>query len=114
MRDNTPSLITGGETSFAFGGTVLNKYKVNYFRCVETGFIQTENPYWLTEAYSSAISVLDVGYVKRNIDFARLVEKIISEQLSNFTCGLDYGGGYGMFVRLMRDRGYSFIRQDYF
>ena len=25
---------------------------------------------------------------------------------------LDYGGGYGLFVRMMRDRGYEFYRQD--
>jgi hypothetical protein len=109
-----PSLITRQETELAFRGRILNKYDVNYYRCVETGFIQTEKPYWLEEAYSSAISVLDVGYIQRNIDYSKATSRIISKCFPNFNCGLDYGGGYGMFVRLMRDRGFPFIRQDVF
>ena len=110
--DTPASLVTGGATDFAFSGRVLGKYDVKYYRCVETGFIQTEKPYWLDEAYSSAISMLDVGYIYRNVQLAQRLEKLIRQCLPDLRCALDYGGGYGMLVRLMRDRGFPFIRQD--
>lgn len=39
--------------------------------------MQTEEPYWLAEAYSSAISDLDLGPVNRAITGARIVEGVI-------------------------------------
>jgi hypothetical protein len=60
------SKITGGDTTLLFTTRVLNKYDVKYYRCMDTGFIQTEEPYWLADAYSSAITKLDVGMVFRN------------------------------------------------
>ena len=50
--------------------TVLNKYPVSYFKCSACGFIQTEEPYWLAEAYSDAIGKSDVGLVKRNLELS--------------------------------------------
>ena len=37
---------------------VLNKYNVKYFQCSNCGFVQTENPYWLAEAYKEAMLVV--------------------------------------------------------
>jgi len=34
---------------------ILNKYDVKYFYCDYCGFIQTEEPYWLEEAYKEPI-----------------------------------------------------------
>jgi hypothetical protein len=45
----------------AFRHTVLRKYDVQYFQCGGCGFLQTETPYWLDEAYSSAIVTADTG-----------------------------------------------------
>src|ERR1700721_2998341 len=54
--------------SVYFGETeVLRKYCVRYFRCESCGFMQTEAPYWLEEAYSSAIAKQDVGAMERNL-----------------------------------------------
>jgi len=51
-----------------FGETeLLRKYRVQYYRCEMCGFIQTESPYWLEEAYSSAIAIQDVGIMRRNL-----------------------------------------------
>src|SRR5689334_8705234 len=47
-------------------GLILNKYNVKFFRCSYCGFIQTEAPYWLEEAYSTPIASSDIGYVSRN------------------------------------------------
>jgi len=91
---------------------ILNKYDIEYFRCKNCGVIQTEEPYWNTEAYSSAITHSDIGLVSRNIKLSIASKSIIS---CFFNCGgkfLDYGGGYGLFVRLMRDYGFDFFRHD--
>jgi 2-polyprenyl-3-methyl-5-hydroxy-6-metoxy-1,4-benzoquinol methylase len=104
--------ICANETSRLFEGLILNKYQVSFYRCDYCDFIQTEHPYWLDDAYDSAISDLDVGIVARNISLSNRIEKII---LRNFNCNarfLDYAGGYGLFVRLMRDKGFDFYRED--
>jgi 2-polyprenyl-3-methyl-5-hydroxy-6-metoxy-1,4-benzoquinol methylase len=95
-----------------FSGKVLNKYVINYFQCDECDFIQTENPYWLNESYSSAIASTDIGLVSRNISFQNITSWIIKTYFDNKAKFLDYAGGYGLFVRLMRDKGFDFYRQD--
>jgi methyltransferase family protein len=93
-------------------GLVLNKYEVKFFRCSSCGFIQTETPYWLEEAYSKAIASSDIGYVGRNVGMARVTRALISLAFDANKRFIDYGGGYGMFVRLMRDAGFDFYRHD--
>lgn len=106
------SKITGGETIRLFSAKVLGKYEVDYFQCRETGFIQTQQPYWLQEAYQSAIASLDVGIVRRNGQMAIITERILSRYFKDGNKFLDYGGGYGHFVRLMRDSGFNFFLFD--
>lgn len=106
------SKITGGETEFLFMAKVLNKYDVKYYRCIETGFIQTEEPYWLEEAYSSAITKLDIGLVYRNEDLRNMIIPILNHHFDPNGRFLDYAGGYGMFTRQMRDKGYDFYHTD--
>jgi hypothetical protein len=97
-----------------FKTKVLLKYDVSYFKCTNCQFIQTEKPYWLQEAYKNAITDLDIGLVSRNINNQHLVSKVITDLLNTEGKFIDYGGGYGMFVRLMRDKGFDYYRQDYF
>ncbi len=92
--------------------TVLGKYDVNYYRCGLCGFIQTEEPYWLTEAYSEAIALSDVGLVDRNIRLSRVSAVILSTFFDADKTFLDFGGGYGLFTRLMRDAGFDFRHYD--
>ncbi|MCF2502567.1 class I SAM-dependent methyltransferase [Dyadobacter sp. CY107] len=108
------SKITGGETEFLFSTKVLHKYDVKYFQCQETGFIQTEDPYWLAEAYQSAITKLDVGLVHRNVHLADLTEKLLIKFFNYKQSFLDYAGGYGLFTRIMRDKGFKFFSTDKF
>jgi 2-polyprenyl-3-methyl-5-hydroxy-6-metoxy-1,4-benzoquinol methylase len=74
--------------------------------------MQTEEPYWLAEAYSSAISDLDLGPVNRAITGARIVEGVIVLAFDPNAKFVDWGGGYGVFTRLMRDKGYDFYWSD--
>jgi hypothetical protein len=106
------SKITGGETELLFTGKILNKYDVKYHRCVETGFIQTEEPFWLEEAYSSAITKLDVGLASRNEILRETIIPIINKHFDTNAKFLDYAGGYGLFTRIMRDKGYDFYHAD--
>lgn len=90
----------------------LNKFPVSYFKCRSCNFIQTEEPYWLQEAYSSAITSLDIGLVRRNMINYPTVKTLINLCLNDKGKFVDYGGGYGMFTRIMRDEGFDYYRQD--
>ncbi|MCL2295427.1 MAG: class I SAM-dependent methyltransferase [Spirochaetes bacterium] len=104
--------ICDASIEFVFDGLVLNKYNVRYFKCNYCGFLHTEEPYWLEEAYGDAITSIDVGYVQRNIIYGNLLPPILNKITNPDGKFLDYGGGYGLFVRLMRDKGYDFYRYD--
>lgn len=106
------SKITGGETELLFTAKVLNKFDVNYYKCKDTGFIQTEEPYWLEEAYSEAITKLDVGLIFRNEELRNRILKILPNFFDVNSIFLDYAGGYGVFTRMMRDKGYNFYHTD--
>lgn len=95
-----------------FETLILKKYNIKYFQCQNCRFIQTEKVFWLQEAYESAITDLDIGLVSRNIHYSEIVSKVISKYFNPAGRFLDYGGGYGMFVRLMRDKGFDFYRYD--
>lgn len=91
-----------------FTGKILQKHTIQYYECPNCGYINTEKPYWLEEAYSDAIASSDTGYVYRNYEFAKRVSRIIKQNFDKNSTFLDYGAGYGMFVRLMRDFGFQF------
>jgi hypothetical protein len=44
--------------------------------------------------------------------FLPIVQTVIDHYFDATKKFLDFGGGYGMFVRMMRDKGYDFYRQD--
>jgi glycosyltransferase involved in cell wall biosynthesis len=97
-----------------FTTKLLGKYDVDYFQCSNCGFVQTEHPYWLDEAYSDAIAISDVGLVYRNNMMANITGKLLFNYFDHQAKFLDYGGGYGLFVRLMRDQGFDFYWFDKF
>lgn len=104
--------ICDAKMNFFDTAMILKKYKVNYWRCQNCGFIETDTPYWLDESYSDAINDADVGLAKRNYMFAEKTAAILKMCLPNSKTHLDFGGGYGLFVRLMRDKGYDFQWYD--
>lgn len=76
------------------------------------GFLQTEEPYWLDEAYKRAIANADTGLVYRNILFSRLLSTLLFFAFDRRGKYLDVAGGYGMFTRLMRDVGFDYYWTD--
>ena len=91
---------------------IMNKYDICFFQCPNCGFVQTEYPHWLDEAYSQEITSSDIGLASRNIQLARFTKIIITLFFKGNLKFLDYGGGYGLFVRLMRDAGFNFFLWD--
>jgi hypothetical protein len=74
--------------------------------------MQTETPYWLDEAYSSAIAKQDVGIMQRNLMNRELTTAVLNLIFPGVNRCVDFGAGHGMFVRLMRDRGFDFRWYD--
>ena len=97
-----------------FTAQVLNKYQAQYEDCKQCGFLRIHAPYWLEEAYSSAIAQADTGLVARNIAIARKLAGVLYWVLNqrNDDRNLDVAGGYGMLTRLMRDLGFDFYWND--
>jgi hypothetical protein len=94
---------------------ILDAHDVAYFLCPRCELLQTEMPYWLDEAYAKAMTALDTGAVQRNQTAARLTELVATlAKISPSAPALDYGGGHGVFVRMMRDRGFDFHWYDKF
>lgn len=105
--------ICNSKSGHLFNTKVLNRYDVDYFQCPSCRFVQTEKPYWLEEAYATAITNLDIGLLSRNSSYANVLEALFYRDIFNQSGKfLDYGGGYGVFVRMMRDKGFDFYRQD--
>ena len=96
----------------AFTSTLLRKYEVAYFQCPDCGLLQTEQPYWLDEAYSEAIAFADTGLIRRNISIALKLASLIHFELESGAAYVDMAGGYGMLTRLMRDFGIDFYWSD--
>lgn len=106
--------ICNKETQKIFNHPVLNKYNVDYFFCNSCIFIQTEEPYWLKESYSNPIAAIDTGIIKRNLLFTKRASTIIYFLFDKNKTFLDFGGGNGLFVRMMRDIGFDFYWEDKF
>lgn len=99
--------VCGNDVAKYAQAIILKKRQVQYYRCQFCGFIQTESPYWLDEAYSSAISDLDLGPVNRAFSHSYIVKTLILALFEHRGRFLDYGAGYGIFVRRMRDMGFN-------
>lgn len=110
---NVPCPLCNGSARDLGTQRVLGRHDVAYAECTSCRLIFTEKPYWLAEAYAHAISQLDTGAVERNQICARLTLMVSAALgLSPHARCLDFGGGHGVFVRMMRDRGLDFSWYD--
>ena len=104
--------ICSHETHRIFTAKILNKYDVQYYYCNYCAFLQTEEPYWLKEAYGISISITDTGIMSRNIGSSKITATILYFLFKKFDKFLDYEGDCGIFTRLMRDIGFDFYWHD--
>lgn len=101
-------------TNELFSALVLKKYTIKYYQCRSCNFIQTEEVYWLEEAYTNAINDSDTGILTRNERFRKIVTVLVSCVFGRNGKFLDYAGGYGIFTRMMRDVGFDYYWLDEF
>lgn len=104
--------ICGAAARAAFSHTVLKKYPCDYYYCEACGFLQTQEPYWLDEAYSTAVAAADTGLVQRNVAVSQTLSTVLFFLFDRHGKYLDVAGGYGMLARLMRDMGFDFYWSD--
>jgi len=105
-------LVCGGTSPALSKAIILYKYEVQYYRCINCGFTQTERPYWLAESYSTGMSDLDLGPINRGIECAEMTRALLLTSFNFRAPCVDYGAGYGVFVRRMRDLGFDFHAYD--
>ena len=102
------------QADHAFSGMLLGTRMVKYFRCSHCGFLFTEDPAWLNAAEVKSVSRFDTGILERNLLVTKIITVLIRYFFDRHGRFLDYGGGYGVFTRLMRDNGFNFFWHDPF
>jgi hypothetical protein len=106
------SPMSGAFSRLLYRQTVLGKYVADYYFDDASGTIFVNAPHWLDEAYGSAIAVTDTGILSRNGNNIRIVSRALADNPHVVNRGIDLGGGYGFFVRGMRDVGVPFYWSD--
>jgi len=91
-------------TNPLFSANLLRK-KIEYFECTNCGYVQTEEPDWLDEAYTVNINELDTGILSRNSSNVSLTIATLTLMKNRKSSVVDCAGGYGLLVRLLRDIG---------
>lgn len=99
-----PCRVCGAPAAALFSGQVL-AHRIAYFECRACGYVQTQTPTWLDEAYAEAINRSDTGILRRNARNARLVVRVLAMLGALRGRVLDCAGGYGLLVRMLRDLG---------
>jgi hypothetical protein len=94
-----------GHPAVADQKVLIRAVEQDLYRCPDCGLFFFPEPTWLDEVYAEPISELDIGLPLRCINHARIIETLIRAQHLQKRTHLDYGGGYGLLTRLMRDRG---------
>jgi hypothetical protein len=90
-----------------FKATILGRHEVQYFSCEACSFLQTEKPYWLEDAYCSAIGDCDTGIMERNLHNVLRVSAVLKLLKLENDPIMDMAGGYGILTRLLRDVGFD-------
>lgn len=102
-----------GTTHFgpSFSAQLLNQ-RVDYFDCRVCGYLHTQEPTWLDQAYVSAINNCDTGIMLRNQTNVGIVLATLGMLGSRLGRVVDCAGGYGILVRLLRDKGVDALWAD--
>lgn len=104
--------VCGAETRPLFEKRVLGRHTANYHGCGSCGFVLTQEPDWLDEAYGEAISAVDTGVLARCLHQRRVLTVFLHLAGVGTAPCLDWAGGHGVLARLMRDVGFDFRWED--
>lgn len=92
-------------------GTIFGN-SVAYYECPNCQYVQTEQPYWLDDAYQSAINTCDTGIMMRNQANVNIVLATLKLLGARSGAVIDCAGGYGILVRMLRDVGVDALWSD--
>jgi glycosyltransferase involved in cell wall biosynthesis len=99
--------------SFQFYKKILGKYDIAYFECTLCQSLQTEEPFWLEEAYCEDAEKFDTGKASRTLEnFFNLPSLFNLLKIDMSKPSVDWGGGGGLLTRLLRDLGHNFYCYD--
>ena len=107
-----PCRLCLGKADFAFQKKILNKYDIDYFQCDVCGALQTEDPFWLDEAYQPINERLDTGQFIRSLLNAAFLSAVYSYLNLTDEPLVDYGCGSGLTGRILRDIGINAYGYD--
>lgn len=102
---NTRCRLCGGVATPLFTARVLGDTDVAYFQCTQCRLVQTETPFWLERAYYQPIGTADTSQIERSFYAAAVVQALLSSLKIQHPRVVDYGAGYGLLVRLLRNAG---------
>ena len=101
------------DTKYKFKKEILNKYEISYHECINCHSLQTEVPYWLGDAYTCESERFDTRKATRTfLNFTVLPHIYNALGMSKDINYVDWGGGTGLFARLMRDIGFNYKSHD--
>lgn len=100
--------ICSGEANAYAEIVVRGHHRSSVYSCRNCNFVFIDPVCWLKEAYEEPIAMSDVGYISRNIAVSERLSNIFDVNTSDSDFFVDFGGGYGLLVRLMRDKGFRF------
>ena len=103
--------VCNSTTRRIFEGELLRR-KVGYFECDLCGYVQTEFPNWLDEAYKDPINLSDTNILNRNSKNANKVITALLLMKKISSTVVDFAGGYGLLVRMLRDKGINAYWSD--
>jgi len=112
MSEKIACLICQGECETNFKVQIQNRHHSDLFSCTKCGFSFYPNQDWIKGSFSDELNSLDVGSVGRVMLACDFVSEFINSEKLNDAYFLDYGGGYGLQTRIMRDRGFNFKNFD--
>lgn len=104
--------ICASSTDACYDVVVLAKFPAKMSHCSKCGFLNINEPVWLEEAYSSAISILDTGLVHRSLSLSKRLVPLLYHLFRGEAVFADIAGGTGLLTRLMRDYGFDFYWYD--
>ena len=82
--------------------------------CSKCEFAFYPDQSWINQSFSDDLNSLDVGAADRTVISADYLSVMLKSQKLSHGKFLDYGGGYGLLSRIMRDRGFNFENFDPF
>jgi len=105
MTEKIQCRLCGESSKFSFSKKILSKYEIGYYLCEYCYSLQTEEPFWLPEAYDPINKKYDTGQLVRTFNNAAFLKALLTH-LNLLNCYLvDYGCGSGLLTRFMRDVG---------